>query len=311
MFYPHTQEPAAVEPATTTPEPERPHVEPKPGRVELAVGITPISMLVRGPQLVITDATGAVYVLPADGSAEKPKKLSDQHGVGFAYHAFEAGGEVLATAHQGLFRVALPDGPVTKLAVHGLPESPESAIGDDQYAYVSVFRHDDVMRVPAHGGDAQRLASMKNSVLGTNGKTIFAASYTTGELFALGTAKPIAKGLARPTAVTADATAAYLYCEGDETVRRVELATGTITTLAEHLVNSKELHLDGPWIYTRAWGQGGDRLVRIAKDGKRPMQVIADDLAEPQAIVVTPDAVFVGNKGRKTIVRFDKARLEK
>jgi len=301
--YPHGQDPATVEQTRT-----EPHIV-KPGRVELAVGITPISMVVRGPELVITDSTGAVYVLPADGSSQTPKKLSDQHGVGFAYRAFEAGGEILATAHLGLFHIALPDGPVTKLEVHGLPESPESAIGDDQYAYVSIFKHNDVMRVPAHGGDAMRLTSLKNSVLGTNGKTVFAASYTTGELFALDKPAPIAKGLLHPTAVTADATAAYLYCEGDGTLRRVDLATGAITTLADHLVNSKELHVDGPWIYTRTWAEHGDKLVRIAKDGKRPMQVLADDLAEPQAIVVTPEAVFIGNKRRNTIIRFDKSHF--
>jgi hypothetical protein len=56
---------------------------------------------------------------------------------------------------------------------------------------------------------------------------------------------------------------------------------------------------DGAWLYTYTATQ----VVRVAKDGARPPQVIADDLAAPRAIVVESDAIWIASRDQRKLVR--------
>lgn len=287
--------------------PPPPRVEP---RRDFEVGESPMSLVVHGGMIVWTDAAGGVYAMPADGSGA-PRQLSDQKSPGFAFRLFVAGDQVLATSRKDLLRVTLPDGPVRRLDLTGLADNPEEATGSARFAYLTVFKRDDLLRVPVAGGPPQRLGSFPRGVLGVHGETLYAASYATGELIAIvdgGRPKRIARGFVRPTAVAADASHVFVYSERDKTITRVEPATGTKTVIAEGLENSDDLVSDGPWLYVFTWG-ARPALLRVAKDGSRPAQVIAGDLKAPYRIAVDDEAIYVTSRDQHKIVRLAKAAL--
>jgi hypothetical protein len=293
------------DPIVTPREPEPAAVEP---RRDLTVEMAPMSLVSTGTAIVWTDMTGAIWTLPDGG---QPKQLSDQKHPDFAFSLFLAGTEVLATSRHGVLRVGLPDGPVTALAIDGLPDQPEEAVADASFMYLTIFKRDAVVRVPVGGGTAQRLAELPRGVLGLHGSTLYIASYSTGILYALPTTggKPrvIVKGLPRPTAVAADEMYAYVYCERDRTLRRIELATGAMITLADQLVNSDEVVLDGDWLYTRSWGTTGS-LIRIPRAGGA-MQTLADDLKSPYRVATDAEAIYVTSRDDRRIVRLAKSAL--
>jgi len=295
-------------------EPDMPVVrsaepEKREPRSDFVVGMSPTSLVSTGSALVWTDGMGGVWTMPVRGG--EPKQLSDQKTPSFAFSLFRAGDAVLATSRGDLLHVGLPDGPVTKLGVVGLPDQAEESVADDVFIYVTIFKHDDVMRAPVGGGKAERLADVKRGVLGLHGQTLYIASYSTGVLYALpttgGKLHEIVRGLPRPTAVAADATHVFVYCEKDETLRRIELATGAMQTLASGLRNSDDVLLDGDYVYTRTWGKHG-ALVRVPKAGG-PLQTLAGDLASPYRIAADARAIYVTSRDDKRIIRLEKSAL--
>ncbi len=290
--------PPKVEPPATNIEPRR----------DLTVEMSPMSVVSTGSALVWTDAAGAIWTMPEGGT---PKQLSDQKHPDFAFSLLLAGDQVFATARHGILRIELRRGEVTQLAITGLPDQPEEAVADAGHLYVTIFKHDDVMRIPVGGGKAERIGSVSRGVLGLAGSTLYIASYATGTLSALstegGAARPVAKGLPRPTGVAADGTHVFVYCETDRALRRIDATTGESTILARDLINSDRIVIDGDWIYTRSWGPRHS-LLRIPKSGG-PAQTLADDLRSPYRIAIDADSVYVTSRDDRRIVRLAKARL--
>lgn len=308
---------ACAAPKPPPPPPERPAIEaaPRPqlpAVMVLATETSPMSLVVAGSALVWTDSAGAVWTMPSDGSG-KPRQLGDQREPGFAFKIVVVGSRVFATVRGDLLRVPLPVGRAVRAGIGGLGESPVEAVGDTTHVYMTLFKRDEVMRVPVDGGDAVKLASVPRGVLGLHGDTLYVASYSAGTLFAVPTAggKPrlIARGFVRPTAVAADATHVYVYSERDQNVQRVDVRTGARETIATGLINSDELVLDGDWVYTRSWTDAGGQLVRVRRDGRGGAQVIGERISAPYAIAIDDDAVYVSARDGNRILRFTKAAL--
>jgi len=299
--------PPVVQEPVEKPAPPPAAVEP---RTELTVELSPMSVVSTGPDLVWTDAAGAVWMRHEGG---QPAQLSDQRHPDFAFSLLLAGDAVFATARHGLLRIDVERKTVTQLAVTGLPDQPEEAVADARYLYVTIYKHDEVMKIPVAGGKAQKLASISRGVLGLSGSTLYVASYSKGTLSALsidgGTPRAITRGLPRPTAVAADASHVYVYCERDQILRKIDPATGQASMIARGLVNSDDIVLDGDWIYTRTWGKRS-ALVRYPKTGG-PAQTLADDLRSPYRIAVDARAVYVTSRDDRRIIRLDKASLDR
>jgi hypothetical protein len=278
--------------------------------MDLPTGDSPTSIALAGGALLWTDMAGGVWSMPADGSGA-PRQLSDQRTPGFAFHLFTAGREVFATSRGDLLRIAGPDGPVTLAKIRGLVEYPLEAAADAAVIYVTLFKRPEIMRIPVAGGEAQKIGELPRAVLALRGETLYAASYATGALVAIATAtgksRVVARGLAKPTAIAADDTHVYAYCEHDETLRRIDAATGAMTELARGLRNSDDVELDGAYVYTRTWG-ARPALVRVAKDGSRPLEVLAE-MAAPTDIAIDEGGVYVASRNDRQIVRLDKAAL--
>lgn len=302
---PPTPEEGGRDMRTALPRPE-PTIE---ARQNFAVGESPMSMVVSGGYLYWTDSLGSIWSMRSDGSGT-PKQLSDHTNPNFAFRLFTAGDQVMATSRKDLLRVASPEGPVTLAGVKGLLDNPEEATGGKGFAYVTVFKRNEILRADAAGGGTmKKLATLPRGVLGLHGDTLYAASYSTGVLVAIpadGVVKTIARGFNRPTAVAADATHVFVYSEKDKTLSKVDLATGTLSVLARDLENSDDLLVDGPWIYVFTWGTR-PALLRIAKDGSRAPEVIAADLKAPYRIAADADAIYVTSRDQNTIVKLAKA----
>jgi hypothetical protein len=300
-----SQPPDVAPDVLTPPPPVKPIVQP---RQDFTVGESPMSMVVSSSSILWTDSTGAIWSMPKDGG--EPKQLSDQKSPNFAFRLFMAGDQVLATSRKDLLRIAGSDGPVT-MAGLGLADNPEEATGSTRFAYLTVFKRNEILRVPVRGGVAEKLGNLPRGVLGAYEDTLYAVSYSTGVLVAFvdgAAARPIAKGFDRPTAVAADATHVFVYSERAKTITRVELATSDQTVIARDLENSDDMVSDGPWIYAFTWGKH-PALLRIAKDGSRPPQVIADDLKSPYRIAVDADAIYVTSRDQNKIVKLLKSAL--
>jgi len=274
-------------------------------RRDLTVEMAPMSVLSTGRALVWTDQAGAVWTMPVGG---EPKQLSDQKHPDFAFSLFAAGDQLFATGRHGVLKVDLEAGSVTTLPVTGLPDQPEDAVADRDYLYVTIFKRDDVLRIPVTGGKAEKIANVSRGVLGIHGSTVYIASYAAGTLSVLTpTPRLIAKGLPRPTAVAADATHAFVYCERDQVLRKIDLATGVETKLAGDLINSDDVLVDGDWVYTRSWGAKGT-LLRVPKAGGA-VQTLADDLRSPYRIASDAGAIYVTSRDDRRIVRIPRSTL--
>jgi len=282
-----------------------------PARQDFAVGESPMSLIVSGGSLYWTDSTGSIWSMPSDGTGT-PRQLSDHKTPNFAFRLFTAGDQVLATSRKDLLRVASPEGPVTLAGVKGLADNPEEATGGGAFAYLTVFKRNEILRAPTGGGGTvTRLATLPRGVLGLHGDTLYAASYSTGVLVAIpahGAVKTIARGFNRPTSVAADATHVFVYSERDKTLTKVEIATGTPSVIARDLENSDDLLSDGPWLYVFTWG-ARPALLRIAKDGRSAPQVIAADLKSPYRIAADAEAIYVTSRDQNSIVKLSKAAL--
>lgn len=288
-----------------TPEPDAPPVVPVPARRDLAVPTAPTSLAVSGGALYWTDALGAIWTMPSDGSAPA-KQLSDGQTPGFAFHLVRAGERVFATSRKDLLRIDA-DHSVHALGLK-LPELPEESVGDAAALYITMFKRTDVLRISATDSARSVRASVSRGVLGVHGDTLYIASYSTGTLTAVptsrGAAVVIATNLPRPTAVAADDRAAYVYCERDRTVRRIDLATRDVTVIARELENSDDLVADGAYLWTISWGPEPG-LVRIAKDGSSTERM-TNDVRRPTKLAVDARSVYVSSRDENRIVRLTK-----
>jgi hypothetical protein len=306
--------PAPPPPPPTTIERPPPQLTPPPPKLELrtdfAVGDSPMTIAVWRDHLVWTDAAGAIWSMPTSGGT--PKQLSDQQAPNFAFKLFLAGDELFATSRKDLLRIASPDGPVTMAGVLSLADNPIDATGTHDDVYLTLFKRDEILRASVAGGAAKKIASIPRGVLAQNADSLFVASYSNGTLVSIplagGPAKTIATGLVRPTAVAADAARVFVYSEKQQSIRRIVIATGEQTVIAEGLDNADDLVADGAWLYTYTWKPRG-QLLRIAKDGGRAPQVLADDLQSPHAIAFDGDAIYATIRDQDTIIKIAKAAL--
>ena len=291
-----------AQPPEPTPGPEVPAAT-LPARVDLAVPTAPTSLVVLGGALYWTDSFGAIWTMRADGST-RARQLSDGQNPNFAFHVFRAGERVFATSRKDLLRVDA-DGSVHALALK-LPELPEESVGDASSLYITLFKRPEVLRIGAADLKRATLATVPRGVLGLHGDTLYVASYSAGTLVAVptrgGAARTIATGLPRPTAVAADAEAAYVYSERERNVRRIDLASGAATVIARDLDNSDDLVSDGPQLWTISWGREPG-LVHIYKDGSRPATRLASDLRRPTKVTVDEQAIYVSSRDDRRILR--------
>lgn len=281
-----------------------------PGRTDWKVGKSPMAMVAVGSALVWTDSAGSTWTRPSTRRA-RPVQLTEQHTHPFVLQLAVAGDRVIGATDSGVMTIDPATGVVAELHGLRLPGNPEEIVADDRFAYITIFQRNEVMRVPLAGGPAQRMFEMSHGMLALHGSTLFAASYTTGAVVSIPTAggkqTTLARGIKRPTALAADESYVYVYSEVDRTVTRIEIATGATKVIGRELINSDTLVVDGTWIYTRSWG-AKDALVRIAKDGSS-QQVLADNLAAPDAIAVDARAVYVTSRDQAKIIRLDKSAL--
>jgi hypothetical protein len=292
-------------PQTAPPEPPPAPVKAAE-RQDFDVPTSPASLVVVEDALLWTDSLGAIWTMPAAGG--EAKQLSDQQHPSFAFHVFVAGGQAFATSRRDLLRIA-PDHSVTLAGVTGLVDYPEESVADAAAIYLTVFKHPEIVKAPTRGGKAGKLATLPRSILAVHGDTLYAASYTTGVMIAVptagGRAQTVVRGLHRPTALVADERYVYVYSETDKALTRIEIATGTTTPLAGGLINSDDLVLDGPWLYTYSWGKPAT-LWRIAKDGSQPPKVLASDLASPSDIAFDATSIYVASRDQNRIVKLPK-----
>jgi hypothetical protein len=303
-------------PAPVPPQPGPGPVQPARvavdrAREDFAVGESPMTLVVVRGVLYWTDAAGAIWSMPATGGT--PRQLSSQRDPDFAFSLFVAGTEVFATSRKDLLRVAGPGGPVTRAGITGLADNPEEYAASTEHIYLTMFKRTEIVRVPVRGGAATKIGELPRGILALYGDTLYATSYASGVLIAMpvtgGAPRTIARGLLRPTALAVDGTHAFVYSEREHSLRRIELATGASAILASELVNSDDVVLDGDWVYTRSWSKPHGTLVRVAKDGSRPAQVIANDLASPYRIAIDDAAIYVTSRDGDEIVRVVKSSL--
>ena len=276
--------------------------QPIPKRTDFTVPTLPVGLALQNNTLVWSDLGGAVWTMPSDASTA-PKRLSEQHADGFVFRPFVAGQRVLGKIDKDLVTIGLPNGPVEHQHIKGIDGLPEAAVGDDTATFITVFKHTEVLRVA--DGTSKRIADSQRGVLALRDKTLYVASYTTGELVAVaatgGRPKTVAKHLARPTEVVADDQAVYVHTEGDHRVIKVDLATGARETLGDNLENADVLVLDRGSVYTMSWP---NKLLRLTS-GSAPV-TLADDLEEPRAIAVDDKYVYVTTAKPPRIVRIAK-----
>lgn len=281
---------------------------PVAARINLDVPTAPTSIVVVGDTLHWSDSLGSIWTMPSDGS--KPAaQLSDAQRPNFAFHLVAAGDAVVATSRKDLLRVE--GGGVHAMNLR-LKELPEESAADASAVYITMFKRSEVTRIPLRGGAPSKLAEVSRGVLGIHGGTLYAASYSAGTLVAIptagGPAKQLASNLPRPTAVAADESAVYVYCERDKAIRRIELAGGAVTIIARDLENSDDLISDGPQLWTFTWG-ARPGLVRVMKDGSRPVQRLTTDIKTPNKVAVDADAVYVSSREHNRIVKLVKSAL--
>jgi hypothetical protein len=320
VYYPDEAPPVEqpVERPVEPPQPGQPKPAPaaRPAIARLAVGPAPTSIVVHGTTLFWSDSAGSIWSMPSTGGT--PRQRSSQRSPDFAFKLVTAGDSVIASTRKDLLLVGET---VTKLNIRGLVEYPEEIVADEAFVYVTMFKRNEIMRIPVSaacgavvgGCPAVKLGELPRGVLALGKDTLYAVSYSTGALVAIpkagGKPRTVAKGLVRPTALAADDTHVFVYSEQAKTLSAIDLATGAANVIARDLTNSDELVADGSWLYTRSWDQGNTgSLVRIAKDGSS-RTALATDLAAPYNIAVDGDAVFVTARDGAQIVRFEKAAL--
>ena len=295
--------PTPVAPVPAPTEPAPPPAEPKMSWPDYQVPTLPMDLVLHRGTLVWADLAGAIWKMPADGSAA-PAQVTEQHRDGFAAHPFVAGDRVIAKSGKGLIAIVVPGGAVSHVRVTGALDLIEDVVGDDSMFFFTMFNHDQVMRVPAAGGAAQRVLDAKGGVLALHGATLYVASYYTGDLFAVategGAPRTLAKGLKHPTAVAVDDTAAYVYTEGDQRLTRIELATGATKVLGEHLENSDEVELAADALYTVSWP---NKLLRLAKTPGTAAATLTDKLFQPRGVVRDDNFIYVTSDQPPRIVR--------
>lgn len=279
-------------------------------RTDLDVGDSPMTLVVWRGHLVWTDASGAIWSMPIAGGA--PKQLSDQQNPNFAFKLFLAGDKLFATSRKDVIAVSSPEGPVAMAGVLSLADNPIDATGTNDHVYLTMFKRDEIVRASVAGGAAKKIASVPRGVVARNADTLFVASYSSGTLVAIplagGAPKTIATKLVRPTALAADDSRVFVYSEKQEAIHRIVIATGEQTVIAEGLSNADDLVADGAWLYTYSWQPRG-QLVRVAKDGGRAPQVLADDLKSPYSIAFDGDAIYATVRDQNKIIKIAKAAL--
>ena len=276
----------------------------------LQLDTDPMRIRIAGDRMFWLDTAGELWTTSA-GLGGKPSHLTDQHDAGgFLLDVVSAHGAWIGAGDHGLVDVDVATGKTTQMGVK-LPDDPIELVTDGDAVFVALFKQPQVIRVAADGASST-LFELARPTIAIAGSTVFAASYTTGELVSHptsgGKTTTIAKKLPHPTALAADATYAYVACETDNTLRRFELATGKELVLAKDLSNSDHVIVDGNWVYYDIWAGGHhDKLVRVSTDGKTS-ETLADDLAAPTAISVDANAIYVASRDDHRIVRIAKPR---
>ena len=286
---------------------------PAPSRFAEFDVYAPMSMTIAGDTLMWTDPKGSLWSMPTQGG--KPTELSHQHLAGrpmymnLATHA----GAVIASRQGDLARVDSAQGPVVPLGLELGTDSLLEIVSDGTALYTTSYENRSAI-YKIVDGKKSKFAELRSASIAVRGDTLYALSYSTGQLIAVktsgGTPRTIARGLPKPTGFDVDDTSAYAWCEKDATLRKIDLKTGKITVLeSKDLGNSDILVEDGDWVYLHTWlGPNASKSLRVAKDGSRT-EVIADALSAPYDIAIDDTWVFVSDRDQNKILRFKKSEI--
>jgi hypothetical protein len=296
--------------ALVQPTPEPPAPEPI---TEFEMD-SPMSMTIAGDTLMWTDPAGSLWSMPSHGG--KQIELSHQHlpdrpmYMNLAAHA----GDVIASRRGDLARVKPPDGPVVPLGLDLGDDSLLELVSDGTAMYATSFLNRSAI-YKIVDGKKTKLLDLRSASIAVVGDTLYAVSYSSGQLVAIktsgGAPRTIARGLAKTTGFAVDAKAAYVWGEKDSALKRVDLKTGKVKVLLDKdLSNCDILAVDGDWVYAHSWlGEGASTFVRVATDGSQ-VQVLANDLTAPYDVAIDDEAVFVSDRDQNKIIRFDKRAIK-
>jgi hypothetical protein len=304
------QPPAPATPAPAAPKPEPP-AEAKPTGVQSFDARFAMKLAIAGDTLAWTDSAGSLWMMPSNGGRALELSSQTMEGRPMLGNMVVVGNEIIATKQGELVRVAVPKGPISSFASLG-DDWIADLVTDGSAVYGTQLETDAIFRV-ALDGTHTTAANVKMAGLSTRGATLYIVSYARGTISAVkpagGKPRTIARGLVKPTGFVVDDTSAYVWCEGDKALRRVDLATGKTTFLEKQgLDNTDTLVLDGDWVYATTIADGG-KFVRVAKDGSAT-QVIADKLQSPGDIAIDDEAVFLAVPLQNKIIRFDKQAIK-
>jgi hypothetical protein len=255
-------------------------------------------------RLVWTDNFGSIWTMPATGGAAR-ELASQADAVGNPqYQALVVHrGVVYASRTGAMATVALPNGPVA-LAWADPDDDEYALVSDGTAIYGAKF---DARAVVRFGGDGSqtKLAALHSGVLATAGSGVYVADFGASALVEVAPAHRVIAHVSHPTGIAVDDRAAYVWSQGDGTLRRIELASGRVTWRIA-LAEGDPLLADGDWIYGHAIDNGAPSLVRVAKDGSE-LDVVApvDGFGR---LAADADAIY--DSGPGYILRVDKARVQ-
>lgn len=262
----------------------------------------PMNMAVIATTVYWTDSRGQLWAKPWQGPGPIRRIATPERVMFLGVHR----GELYVTIGSDLLHVPNQDPPAPMGLA--LDESVLDIASDGQNMFVSLYGKHHIYRIDGKVG-TKLVAG--NDVIVRDGR-VYAKSYGGGTLHSIpvagGVVKTIARGLPKPTGFAVDDTYAFVWCEQDKTLRRLELATGASKTLVTGSVNTDVLVEDGDWVYFWSWELPKSKLLRVRKDGTKT-ETIADDLGAPHDIKIDDTGVFVVDRDGGQIIRWDKARL--
>lgn len=301
------------QPPASQPLVQKPAV-PAPAGITVFNVYSPMSLAIAGDTLMWTDPAGSLWSMPSHGG--KPIELSNQHlpDRPMYMNLGTVAGDVIAARRGDLARVSPPDGPLEPLGLELGEDSLLELASDGKAIYATSFEERSAI-YKIVDGEKTKLLDLRSASIAIVGDTLYAVSYSTGQLVSIkttgGTPRTIARGLAKTTGFAVDAKAAYVWTEKDSALKRVDLKTGKVKVLLDKdLENCDMLAADGDWVYAHSWlGDDKSTFLRVAKDGSQ-VQVLANDLSAPYDVAIDNEAVFVSDRDENKIIRFDKQAIK-
>jgi hypothetical protein len=255
-----------------------------------------------------TDATGALWKAPKDGTGTATTIVSDpKHRV---LTFFLRKGEVTFTTARGIGRVSTSGGSVSILSREN--EDPIQLVADEKEMFFSMFDGTTLRREPIAGGTSSAFGAIgiKHGGIALDATHLYVADYRTGVVSRIaragGGTATLASGLTRPVAIGADATHVYVSVEGDSSLRRVPKGGGTVQVLATGQPQIDTPVIDATHVYWSTWSKPTHSVMRTKKDGSGQPEVVVDGLQSPSHVALDDKRVWVANRDAGSVVGVTK-----